>query len=233
MDSRHINAPNGPVSEISEQKLKTDAIDIAAKKSKLVHQVLEATISTGGDSRCMADIKEIVVTSTGQEGWCGECEKLKIDVANLYKKYDAWEKKFDALDIRFGLIDARDIISEIIVVFYGKIEFTHDGESIDFCRLREQYSKSPADMSILNELNEALLTSVAKILGKESLDECPEFDIICAFKADRNRDVHHRPSISEAKEAINFYCRNASQISFDKKEYTEKCFLLFAEKVCG
>ena len=43
----HINVPNDPVSEISEQKLKTDAIDIAAKKSKLVHQVLEATISTG------------------------------------------------------------------------------------------------------------------------------------------------------------------------------------------
>jgi hypothetical protein len=69
-------------SEISEQKLKTDAIDIAAKKSKLVHQVLEAIISTGGDSRCMADIKEVVVTSTEQEGWCGECDKLKIDVAN-------------------------------------------------------------------------------------------------------------------------------------------------------
>ena len=240
----HINVPNGPVSKISEQKLKTDAIDIAAKKSKLVHQVLEATISTGGDSRCMADIKEVFVTSSGQEGWCGECDKLKIDVANLYKKNDAvekkndaLEKKYDALDIRFGLIDARDIISEVIAVVYGKIEFTHDGKSIDgygdFCRLRKQYSKSPTDMSILNELNEALLTSVAKILGKESLDECPEFDIICAFKADRNREVHHRPSISEAKEAINFYCRNNSQISFDKKEYTEKCFLHFAEKVCG
>ena len=74
----------------------------------------------GGD-RCMADIKEVVVTSTGQEGWCGECNKLKIDVANLYKKndalekkydalekkHDALEKKYDALDIRFGLIDAR------------------------------------------------------------------------------------------------------------------------------
>ena len=119
MDSRHINAPNGPVSEISEQKLKTDAIDIAAKKSKLVHQVLEATISTGGDSLCMADIKEGVVTSTGQEGWCGECDILKIDVANIYNKYDALEKKFDALDIKFGLIDARDIISEIIAVVYG------------------------------------------------------------------------------------------------------------------
>jgi hypothetical protein len=75
--------------------------------------------------------------------------------------------------------------------------------------------------------------SVAKILGKESLDKCPEFDIICGFKADRNGEVHHLPSISKAKEAINFYCRNDSQISFDKKEYTEKCFLHFAEKVCG
>jgi hypothetical protein len=78
----------------------------------------------------------------------------------------------------------------VIAVVYGKIEFTHDGKSIDgygnFCRLRKQYSKSPTDMSILNELNE------------ESLDECPEFDIICAFKADRNHEVHHRPSISEA-----------------------------------
>jgi hypothetical protein len=68
--------------------LKTDAIDIAAKKSKLVHQVLEATISTDGDSRRMADIKEVVVTSTGKEGWCGECDKLKIDVANLEERFE-------------------------------------------------------------------------------------------------------------------------------------------------
>jgi hypothetical protein len=76
---------------------------MAAKKSKLVHQVLEATISTGGDSRCMADIKEVVVTSTGQEGWCGECDKLKIDVANLHKKNDALEKKYDALEKKYKL----------------------------------------------------------------------------------------------------------------------------------
>ena len=186
-----INVQNGPVSEISEKKLKMDAIVIAARKSMLVDQAFEATIEIGGDSRYMADMKEVVVTSTGQEGWCGGCDKLKIDVANL-------QKKCDALDIRFGLIDARDIISEVVAVVYGKIEFTHDGESIDgygdFCRLRKKYSKPPTDVSILNELNEALLTSVAKIVGKESLDKCPEFDIICAFEENRNRVVHHRPS---------------------------------------
>ena len=92
-----INVQNGPVSEISEKMLKL------ARKSMLVVQAFEATIEIGGDSRYMADIKEVVVTSTGQEGWCGGCDKLKIDVANL-------QKKCDALDIRFGLIDARDII---------------------------------------------------------------------------------------------------------------------------
>ena len=102
----HINVPNGPVSEISEQKLKTDAIDIAAKKSKLVHQVLEATISTGGDSRRMADIKEVLVTSTGQEGWCGECDKLKIDVANLYKGLAEGEKKRELTVIIGDLVGA-------------------------------------------------------------------------------------------------------------------------------
>jgi hypothetical protein len=57
MDSRPYQCPER--SCICEQNLKTDAIDIAAKKSKLVHQVLEATISTDGDSRRMADINKL------------------------------------------------------------------------------------------------------------------------------------------------------------------------------
>ena len=182
----------------------------------------------------MADIEEVVVTSTGQGGWCGECDTLKIDVANLNEKNDALQKRNDALEIRVGFVFARDIISEVIAIVYDRIAFKQNGQFVcgygDVHRLRRQYSESPRYMSALNK---ALLTSVAKILGKESLDNCLEFDIICAFKADRNRQVHHLPSISEAKETIKLYCTNDSHIPFVKKECTENCFLLFAEKVCG
>ena len=128
----HIYVPNGPVSEISEQKLKTDAIDIAAKKSKLVHQVLEATISTGGDSRRMADIKEVLVTSTGQEGWCGECDKLKIDVANLYKGLEArlaeGEKKRELMEARLAEGEKKReltvIIGDLVGALYQVLFYT-------------------------------------------------------------------------------------------------------------
>jgi hypothetical protein len=57
--------------------------------------------------------------------------RLKNVLEKKKKKNDVVEKKYDALDIRFGLIDARDVISKVIAVVYGKIEFTHDGKSID------------------------------------------------------------------------------------------------------
>ena len=108
--------------------MKTDAIDIAAKKSKLVHQVLEATISTGGDSRRMADIKEVLVTSTGQEGWCGECDKLKIDVANLYKGLAEGEKKRELMEARLAEEESKReltvIIGDLVGALYQVLFYT-------------------------------------------------------------------------------------------------------------
>ena len=144
------------------------------------------------------------------------------------------KKKSDALEIKVGLIYARDIISEVVAVVYDKMEFTHDGLFVsnygDLYPLRKLFKASERDMSALNK---AVLISVAKILVKEALDECPAFDFICDLKAVINRQAHRLPSISDAKSAIKFYCTNNSDIPFEKKEYTEKCFLLFAEKVCG
>ena len=150
-----IPVANGPISEVSERNLKLSAIDIMVNKSKLTRQVFEATISTGGNPRCVADIEEVVVTSTGQGGWCGEGDTLKIDVANLNQKNDALEKRNDALEIRVGLLFAIDVISEVIAVVYDRIEFKHDGQFVcgygDVHRLCRQYSESTGYMSALNK----------------------------------------------------------------------------------
>lgn len=104
-----IPVANGPISAISQRNLKRSATSIMADKSKLTHKEFEAITSTDGDPQSMAVIEEVVVTSTGKEGWCGECDTLKIEVAYL-------KKKSDALEIKVGLIYARDIISEVVAV---------------------------------------------------------------------------------------------------------------------
>ena len=96
----------------------------------------------------MADINEVVVTSTGQEGWCGGCGTLKITVSNL-------AKEIDALEIRVGLMEARAIISTVIADVYDRIEFEHDGRFVcdygDVHSLRRQYRRSPEVLSALNK----------------------------------------------------------------------------------
>ena len=72
------------ITEIRKSNLKRSAFDIVADKTKLPRNEMEATISTAGDPRSMADIEEVVVTSTGEKGWCFQCDLLIIEVGLIH-----------------------------------------------------------------------------------------------------------------------------------------------------
>jgi hypothetical protein len=181
------------------------------------------TISTAGDPQSMADIEEIVVTSTGEKGWCVQCDLLKNEV-------DIVKIELGSMKKELGLIRARDTIAEVVAIVYENIEFEHEGHHIanygDVHTLRKRFQKLRKDVS---GLNNAVVTSVANFLGKKVSDA---FDIICKFKTNRNREVHCLPDFLAVQRAINFYCANNSDIPYEKREYSEKCFLIFAKKAC-
>ena len=215
----NIQVRKGPVTEREKKNLKRSAVEMVADNSHLIIDEMEATISTVGDPKSMANITEIVVSSIGEKGWCVQCDSLKIEMGLMKKE--------------LGLIRARDTIAEVVAVVYDNIEFVHEGHSIskygDVHDLRKQLRKSGKDVS---GLNSAVVTSVAKFIDKKACDAGPAFDIICRFKSDRNNEVHSLPTFSAAKRAIEYYCKNNDEIPYEQKEYVQHCFLIFAEKAC-
>jgi hypothetical protein len=204
-----------------------------ADETQLPHNEMKATISTVGDPQSMADIEEVVVTSTGEKGWCVQCDLLKIEVGLIHSREESVQKELVSVEKELGLIRARDTIAEVVAVVYENIEFVHEGHSIskygDVHNLRKQLWKSGKDVS---GLNRAVVTSVAKFIDKKACDAGPAFDIICRFKSDRNNEVHSLPTFSAAKRAIEYYCENNDEIPYEQKEYVQHCFLIFAEKAC-
>ena len=121
----------------------------------------------------------------------------------------------------------------MVAIVYENIEFEYDGHYIsnygDVHTLRKRFQKLRKDVS---GLNNAVVTSVANFLDKKVSDAGPAFDIICKFKTNKNREVHCLPDFLAVQRAIKFYCANNSDIPYEKKEYSEKCFLIFAKKAC-
>ena len=214
-----IAVEKGPITDVRYSNLKWSAVNIVADQTQLPRNEMKAAISTVGDPQSMADIEEVVVTSTGEKGWCAQCDLLKVAVGLMQKE--------------LGLIRARDTIAEVVAVVYDNIEFVHEGHSIskygDVHDLRKQLRKSGKDVS---GLNRAVVTSVAKFIDKKACDAGPAFDIICRFKSDRNNEVHSLPTFLTAKRAIEYYCKNNDEIPYEQKEYVQHCFLIFAEKAC-
>ena len=172
------------MTERVKNNLKRSAVEMVADKSQLTSDEMEATISTVGDPQSTAIIREIVVSSIGEKGWCSQCDSLKIEMGLVEKE--------------LGLIRARDTIAEVVAVVYDNIEFVYQGHSIkkygDVHELRKTLRKSGQDMS---GLNKAVVSLVAKYIDRKARDVSPAFDIICHFKSGRNRGVHSLPTFSK------------------------------------
>jgi hypothetical protein len=192
---------------------------MVADNSQFTSDEMEATISTVGDPQSTANIREIVVSSIGEKGWCSQCDSLKIEMGSVKKE--------------LGLIRARDTIAEVVAVVYDNIEFVYEGHSIkkygDVHELRKTLRKSGQGMS---GLNKSVVSSVAKYIDRKARDAGPAFDIICRFKSERNREVHSLPTFIAAKKAVEYYCENSDDVHCKEKEYVQSCFLIFAEKAC-
>ena len=183
-----IPVANVSISDVRKRNLKTSAIEIIVDKTKLPREEIKGTISTFDDPQSVADIKEVVVTLTGQKGWCGECAILKIELDDL--KGGCETLKIEDVDMTRGkgLIRARDTISEVVAVVYNNIEFEHDGHFVS--KYGEVYALRKVLRSLKEDvsgLNKAVFTSVAKSLKKGPPVAGPTFDIICEFKSGRNR----------------------------------------------
>ena len=179
------------------------------------------------------DIEGVLVTSTGGNGWCGQCDTLKIE-------HDRTKLELDSLKKEVGLILARDTIAEMVAIVYGNIKFKYEGHSIfnysDACSLRCRLKDENIDLS---RLDKAVVASVVKFLGDSTLSKAglskvgSAFNIITRFKGRTNCEVHCQPDLKAVITAIEFYCTNTNDIADEKKKYSEECFLIFAKKACA
>ena len=221
------------MTERVKNNLKRSAVEMVADKSQLTSDEMEATISTVGDPQSTANIREIVVSSIGEKGWCSQCDSLKIEMGSVKKELGLILAREGSVKKELGLIRARDTITEVVAVVYDNIEFVYQGHSIkkygDVHELRKTLRKSGQDMS---GLNKAVVSSVAEYIDRKARDAGPAFDIICRFKSERNREVYSLPTFIAAKKAVEYYCKNSDDVDCKEKEYVQSCFLIFAEKVC-
>jgi hypothetical protein len=62
----NIPVRKGPITEREKKNLKRSAVEMVVDNSQLTSDEMEANISTVGDPKSMANIREIVVSSIGE-----------------------------------------------------------------------------------------------------------------------------------------------------------------------
>ena len=66
-----------------KKNFKRSAVEMVADNSQLTSDEMEATISTVGDPKSMANNRKIAFSSIGEKGWCVQCDSLKIEGDSL------------------------------------------------------------------------------------------------------------------------------------------------------
>ena len=95
-----------PITDVRYSNLKRAVVNIVANKTQLPRNEMKATISNVGDPQSIADIEEVVVTSTGEKGWCDQCDLLQIEVGLIHSREESVQKDLLSVKKELGLIRA-------------------------------------------------------------------------------------------------------------------------------